>query len=394
MPFVGSVLYEGNQEIKDNTKKDWYEYNKDMQKTAKRGPHSIPMLIGADAVHGQSHVKGTTIFPHNLALGCTRNSQLVEKIGAITATETAATGVNFMFAPCLDIASDVRWGRTYESFGSDAQLVNELGSAFVKGAKSTGTGMVTSVKHFVAAGATQFGTGRNIVPQTKTVEYFQSKGETKGAFQSKVTHLSVKDRKLAEEKGELPKVSTPLDRGDAKLSQTELMTKHMLPYWGAVRAGTHSVMASYSSVNGVLAHKNKELLQYLKNDTVGMNFEGFVITDYAGIDMIDDDFKKALPDAVNAGIDMIMLPGTKYACRPWSTADKCPTAHTYLTDVIAHVQDGKISEDRIDDAVFRILKAKIASGVMDRPLADESWLNKVGSSEHREIARQAVQQST
>merc|ERR1719482_2288835 len=394
MPFVGSVLYEGNQEIKNNQKKDWFDYNVEMQKTSKKGPHGIPMLVGCDSVHGQSHVKGTTIFPHNIALGCSRNATLIQKLGELAAIETAATGVNFMFAPCLDIASDIRWGRTYESFGSDAQLVNELGSAFVKGAKSTGTGMVTSVKHFVAAGATQFGTGRNIVPQTKTVEYFQSKGETKGAFQSKVTHLSVEDRKLAEEKGELPKVSTPLDRGDAKLSQTELMTKHMLPYWGAVRAGTHSVMASYSSVNGVLAHKNKELLQYLKNDTVGMNFEGFVITDYAGIDMIDDDFKKALPDAVNAGIDMIMLPGTKYACRPWSTADKCPTAHTYLTDLIAHVQDGRISEDRIDDAVFRILKAKIASGVMDRPLADESWLNKVGSSDHREIARQAVQQST
>jgi len=124
-----------------------------------------------------------------------------------------------------------------------------------------------------------------------------------------------------------------------------------------------------------------------------MNFEGFVITDYAGIDALDDDYKVALPAAINAGIDMVMLPGTKYACKPWSTKE-CPTGHDYLTQMIKHVQDGKIKESRIDDAVFRILKAKIESGVYDNPIPDASWLVSVGSSTHREIARQAVQQST
>jgi beta-glucosidase len=310
----------------------------------------------------------------------------VEEVGRIAAKESAATGVNFIFAPCLDIAQDIRWGRTYESFGQDAQLVNELGSAYITGAKTSGTGMITSVKHFVAAGATEYGTGRNIVPQTKIVEYFEK---------DKIQALKVHERKLMETDGKLPQITTPLDRGNAKLSQQELMTKHMLPYWGAVRAGTHSVMTSYSSVNSMLMHKNKELLDYLKGNSFGgMNFEGFVITDYAGIDMIDKDYKKGLPTAINAGIDMVMLPGTKYACRPWSDADKCPSAHDYLTEMIKQVQAGHIKEERIDDAVFRILRAKIESGVYDKPIPDQHWLVDVGSEKHREVARQAVQQGT
>merc|ERR1719498_1697855 len=188
----------------------------------------------------------------------------------------------------------------------------------------------------------------------------------------------------------LPILTTPLDRGNAKLSQSELFNKHMLPYWGAVRAGTHSVMTSYSSVNDVLMHKNKELLDYLKGNSFGgMNFEGFVITDYAGIDMIDKDYKKGLPTAINAGIDMVMLPGTKYACRPWSDAESCPTAHDYLTQMITEVQNNNIPQERVDDAVSRIIKAKIESGVYDNPIPYASWLMDVGASRHREIARQA-----
>merc|ERR1719161_3073975 len=140
-------------------------------------------------------------------------------------------------------------------------------------------------------------------------------------------------------------------------------------------------------------HKNKELLDYLKGRTFGgMNFEGFVITDYAGIDMIDKDFKKALPEAINAGIDMVMLPGTKYACRPWNDAERCPTAHDYLTEMITQVQNGNISESRVDDAAFRILKAKIESGVYDEPIPDSYWpgmlvLTSTGSSHGKQCSK-------
>lgn len=383
VPFMGAVLYEGNQDIGGNTKQAWYDHNEDLQRRAKTGPHGIPMLIGSDSVHGHSHVRGSTIFPHNIALGCSQNKSLVKEVGRLAAVESAATGVNFMLAPCLDVATDIRWGRTYESFGQDPQLVNELGSAFVEGAHRAGTGMITSAKHFVAAGATAYGTGRMEVPQTRTVEMMQN-----------LKPLTEKERRRLEESSQLKKIRMPLDRGDAELSHSALFTKHMVPYWGAVRAGTHSVMASYSSVNGVLNHKNKELLQYLKGGTYGgMNFQGFVVSDYGGVDMIDPDFDVALPEAINAGIDLVMLPGTKHGCRPWSSADKCPTAQRFVTDIIKHVQQGKISMDRINDAVSRILKAKINSGVYSNPMPDKSWLDYVGSPAHRALAREAVQQS-
>merc|ERR1719160_784268 len=164
LPFVGSVLYSGNHRIGDNSKKDWYAYAQKLQETALAGPHGVPIFIGSDSVHGQSHLKGTTIFPHNINLGCSRNKTLVEKVARATAFESAATGINYIFAPCLDIAQDVRWGRTYESFSQDPQIVNELGAAFIEGAQSTDTGMLTSAKHFIAAGATQYGTGYFIAP--------------------------------------------------------------------------------------------------------------------------------------------------------------------------------------------------------------------------------------
>eukprot|EP00746_Dinoflagellata_sp_MGD_P000800 gnl/MRDRNA2_/MRDRNA2_101456_c0_seq1.p1 gnl/MRDRNA2_/MRDRNA2_101456_c0~~gnl/MRDRNA2_/MRDRNA2_101456_c0_seq1.p1 ORF type:complete len:697 (-),score=117.38 gnl/MRDRNA2_/MRDRNA2_101456_c0_seq1:195-2000(-) len=380
---MGAVLYEGNQDIGGNVKEAWYDHNEDLQRRAKTGPHGIPMLIGSDSVHGHSHVRDTTIFPHNIALGCSQNKTLVKEVARVSAIESAATGVNFMFAPCLDVVNDIRWGRTYESFGQDPQLVNELGGAFIEGANGAGTGMITSAKHFVGAGGTDYGTGRLEIPQTRTVEMMQN-----------LKPLSDVQRRKLTDSGSLTKVRMPLDRGDAQLTHSALFTKHMVPYWGAVRAGTHAVMASYSSVNGVLNHQNKELLQYLKGGTFGgMNFQGFVVSDYGGVDMIDPNFDIALPEAVNAGIDMVMLPGTKNGCRPWSSSDRCPTAQSFVTDIIKHVQSGKISMSRIDDAVSRIIKAKLDSGVYNSPMPDSSWLDSIGSAAHRSIAREAVQQS-
>lgn len=383
VPFMGAVLYEGDQDLGGNTKQAWYDNNEELQFRAKTGPHGIPMLIGSDSVHGHSHIRDTTIFPHNIALGCSQNKSLLKEVARVSAIESAATGVNFMFAPCLDVVTDIRWGRTYESFGQDPQLVNELGGAFIEGARGAGTGMITSAKHFVAAGGTDYGSGRVEVPQTRTVETMQN-----------LKPLSDVQRRKLTESGDLTKVRMPLDRGDAQLSHSTLFTKHMVPYWGAVRAGTHSVMASYSSVNGVLNHQNKELLAYLKGGTFGgMNFQGFVVSDYGGVDMIDPNFDIALPEAINAGIDMVMLPGTKNGCRPWSSAEKCPTAQSFVTDIIKHVQHGTISMARIDDAVSRIIKAKLDSGVYTNPMPDKSWLDTIGSPAHRAIAREAVQQS-
>merc|ERR1719428_1760829 len=311
LPFVGAVLYSGNHQIGQNHKEDWYNFAKLLQDQAANGPHGVPIFIGSDSVHGQSHLKKTTIFPHNINLGCSKNKTLVEKVAKATAKESAATGVNYIFAPCLDVVQDVRWGRTYESFSQDPQIVNELGSVFVEGAQSVDTGMLTSAKHFVAAGATKYGTGYFIEPE----EVQAIKDDMRAKFQKQHPNRNLKHFDPKVEFDKLPR--KPLDRGDAKLDHEELFTKHMLPYWGAVSAGTGSVMTSYSSVNGVPNHANAELLGYLKGSQ-GMNFDGFVITDYAGIDMIDRDYSKALPRAINAGIDMVMLPGTPTGCTPWS----------------------------------------------------------------------------
>merc|ERR1719160_838027 len=210
LPFVGSVLYSGNHRIGDNSKKDWYAYAQKLQETALAGPHGVPIFIGSDSVHGQSHLKGTTIFPHNINLGCSRNKTLVEKVARATAFESAATGINYIFAPCLDIVQDVRWGRTYESFSQDPQLVNELGAAFVQGAQSVDSGMLTSAKHFVAAGATSWSTGQFIEPEEVTA----IKVEMIAKQHKKDPHTPKKwEPKLNFYK--LPR--KPLDRGDAKL---------------------------------------------------------------------------------------------------------------------------------------------------------------------------------
>jgi beta-glucosidase len=264
--------------------------------------------------------------------------------------------------------------------------VNELGSAFVTGAQSVDTAMLTSAKHFIAAGATKYGTGYFIKPEM-TAELKDKKREK---YQKEHPHWNLKhyDPKVKFE--ELPR--QPLDRGDAHLNQKELYTKHMIPYWGAVSAGTGSIMTSYSSVNGVPSHANAELLQYLKGDK-GMNYQGFVITDYAGIDMIDRNYSIALPKAINAGIDMVMLPGTTSGCNPWLDG-VCPTAMSFIKDMIKHVGEGRIAEDRVNDACKRVLMAKKRHGLFKQPLAPKELLNKVGSQEHRQLAREAAQQGT
>merc|ERR1719217_783470 len=224
IPFLGSVLFDGNREVGQNTPEDWHKFNKKLQHQAAAGPHKIPLLIGADMVHGNSHMKDTTIFPHNIALGCSQNKTLVHQVGRATAIESAAAGVNFMFAPCLDIVSDIRWGRTYESFGQDPQWVNELGSAFVEGTRDIDAGMITSAKRFVASGANTFNTGREYTKRTRTVELFRNPPA-----------LS------KEKKKDPPEVKSLLDRGDAKLSHEDLFTRHMVPYWGAIKSGVASV---------------------------------------------------------------------------------------------------------------------------------------------------------
>merc|ERR1719316_892029 len=258
---VGSVFFGGNDSPGDDGPTSWHTRANQLQREAlSTAPHHIPIFIGVDTIHGMSHMRSATIFPHNIALGCTRNEKLLEKIGKITAKESGAVDVNWGFAPCVALATDIRWGRIYESFGQDPDLVGRMAGAYVRGANSVQKPFVTCGKHFVGDGGARYGTGR---------------------------------------------IGKPVDRGDWKGSLEELRETHMKPYEYLVKAGVKSIMASYSSVNGELMHGNGNLIQ---NELKGrMGFKGFVSSDYNAVNALHRNYHVAVAKGINAGIDQIML---------------------------------------------------------------------------------------
>ncbi len=337
---LGSVLSGGDSDPADgNSLEAWTDMYDRYQKIALKSRLGIPILYGVDAVHGHNNVLGATIFPHDIGLGCTRDADLVEKIGQITAQEVRATGINWAFAPCVAVPQDIRWGRTYEGFSEDPKLVRELGAAEVRGLQGTGLddpdAVLACAKHYVGDGATTFGTGTG------------------------PNHL--------------------LDQGDMSIDEATLRKIHLQGYLSTIDAGVASVMPSYSSWNGLKDSANKKLLTDILKQELG--FEGIVISDYNAIDQINKDYKQAIEASINAGMDMAMVTG-QY--------------HQYIEDLKALVQEGKVPMSRIDDAVTRILRVKYAMGLMDKkrsPLADRSLQATFGSPEHRNVARQAVRES-
>ena len=338
--FLGSVLSGGNSDPKEgNTLQAWNDMYARYQRQALQTRLRIPLLYGVDAVHGHNNVIGAVVFPHNIALGATRNADLVQKIGEITAREVRATGTQWAFAPCIAVPQDERWGRTYEGFSEDPALVSEMGAAAVRGLQGADLGAPTSVlacaKHYAGDGGTAFGTG------------------TIGA------------------KG--------LDQGDTQVDEATLRKIHLSPYQPAIDAGVGSIMPSYSSWNGQKVSGHKRLLtDVLKTE---MGFEGFLISDYRAVEQLDPDFKTAIEKAINAGMDMAMVP------------DHYPEFITLLKEL---AQEGRVPMARIDDAVLRILRVKFAMGLMDedaRLFATAADQEAFGSEEHRAVAREAVRQS-
>jgi beta-glucosidase len=343
--FVGSVLSGGDSDPKTNTVEDWGAMYEDIQAHALKTRLRIPLLYGVDAVHGHSNVIGATVFPHNVALGATRDAKLIEQIGRLTALEVRATGINWAFAPCVAVPRDERWGRAYEGFGEDPALVAELGEAQVRGMQGSNLNAPTSVlacaKHYVGDGGTTFGTG---IPNAS---------EPGGRY--------------------------PLDQGDTQLSEADLRRIHMQGYITAIRAGVATIMPSYSSWNGEKVSGNKHLMtDVLKKD---LGFEGFLISDYNALDQLPGDRRAQTKLSVNAGMDMIMVP------------QKYKETYAALLDL---GKTGEIPMARIDDAVLRILRVKYAMGLMEpgrSPLADKSLQASFGSAAHREVARRAVRES-
>ncbi|MEV0429798.1 glycoside hydrolase family 3 N-terminal domain-containing protein [Micromonospora sp. NPDC050495] len=327
---LGSILSGGGSAPTPNTATAWADMYDGFQRGALATPLGIPMIYGVDAVHGHNNVYGATIFPHNIGLGATRDPALVQQIGQAVAEEIAGTGVDWDFAPCLCVARNDRWGRTYESFGETPDLPSSL-STLVTGLQGANLGGPTSVlataKHYVGDGGTTGGD----------------------------------------------------DQGDTVLSEADLRAIHLPPFQAAVQRGVGSVMISYSSWNGVKLHGNRYLITTVLKGELG--FSGFVVSDWNGIDQIDGaaGFTAAeVSAAINAGIDMVMVP----------TAWK-----TFLSTLRAEVQNGHVPMSRIDDANRRILTKKFELGLFERPYTDRSWTPTVGSATHRALARQAVRQS-
>ena len=302
------------------------------------GEPAIPTIWGTDAVHGHTNVKQATIFPHNIALGATRDADLVRRIGAATATEIEVTGIDWNFSPTVAIARDDRWGRTYESYSENPELVAELGAALVEGLQGTpgaddylGQGrVIATAKHFFADGGTDQG----------------------------------------------------VDQGDVNGDIDTLKSIHVVPYPAAIAAGTETIMASFNSINGVKMHGNKELLTDVLRGELG--FEGLVVGDWNAHGQIEGCTVSDCPEALLAGLDIYMVP------------DDWKELHANL---VTQVQDGTVPMARIDEAVTRVLLVKHHAGLLGadavkpsaRPNAGD--YNKLGFSSHRDIAREAVAKS-
>jgi len=347
---LGSVLSGGGSVPDPNTPEAWADMVDEFQEAALETRLGIPLLYGVDSVHGHGNLYGATVFPHNIGLGATRDPQLLRRIGEITAEETRASGPNWAFAPCVCVAREDRWGRTYESFGEDPRLVRSLetvidGLQGKPGQLDRPDRVLATAKHYAGDGLTTFGTGEG--------DY-------------------------------------TVDQGIDEVSRDEFARLALSPYPTAVRKHhVGSVMPSFSSVdwtedglgNPVKMHANRELItDVLKGE---MGFDGIVVSDWRGIHQIPGDFATQVETAVNAGIDMFMEPTTTEAVG----------YQQFIETLVGLVEDGSVPMARIDDAVSRILTAKFELGLFEHPMTDRRNIDRIGSKQHRAVARRAVSES-
>lgn len=349
---LGSVLSGGGSVPTPNTPTAWADMVDRYQRAALQSRLHIPLLYGIDTVHGDGNMYGATVFPHNIGLGATRDPALVADVEHVAASETRSTGPQWAFAPCICVARDDRWGRTYESFGEDPALVEQMETAIDglqggPGQLADNDRVLATAKHFAGDGLTTYGTGSN--------------DQTTGNY--------------------------PIDQGVDQVDRATFDRLALAPYVPAVQqhhVGT--VMPSYSDVQFVgdttrtNMHGNRDLITgWLKGKE---GFDGFVISDYNGIDHIQPGpgttFEQRVVLGVNAGIDMFMQP-SNFA-----------EFEAALTDA---VNTGQVTMARIDDAVSRILTKKFELGLFEHPYTDRTHLPEVGDAAHRAVARKAVQES-
>lgn len=299
------------------------------------GGPAIPMMWATDAIHGHNNIVGATIFPHNIGLGATRDADLVRRIGEATATEIAATGIDWAFAPTIAVARDDRWGRIYESFSEDPALVGRLGAASVIGLQGRSAPDVGISQAHVLA----------------TAKHFFGDGGTNGR-----------------------------DQGDASGTEADLLRIHARPYPPAIQAGAQVVMASFSSVNGQKMHGSKAYLTGLLKEKMG--FDGLVVGDWNAHGQIPGCTNSNCPQALLAGLDIYMV------AEEWKPL---------YANLLAQVRAGTIPMARVDDAVRRILRVKMRYGLFEKPKPSARALagkfELIGAPAHRAIAREAVRKS-
>jgi len=335
--YIGGILSGGGgYPDGNNNAAGWAGMVHGYQDAALATPLAIPVIYGVDAVHGHSNLSGAVIFPHNIGLGATRNPELVEEIGRITAKEMISTGIYWNYAPVLAVARDIRWGRTYEAYSETTDLVTELSTAMLLGLQGDDLADPLTVlgtpKHFVGDGGTAYETS--------------------------------------------PQEGGLLDRGVTELDEATLREIHLAPYIPIIENGARSIMISYSSWLDTRMHGQAYLIQDVLRDELG--FQGFIVSDWGGVDDVAPEYYDAVVQSVNAGIDMNMVPYDY---------------ERFIETMLLAVENGDITMARIDEAVSNILRVKFEMGLFDRPYGDESLQETVGSAEHRALAREAVSQS-
>lgn len=300
------------------------------------GGVSIPIIWGSDAVHGHNNVIGATLFPHNIGLGASNNPALIEKIGTVTAKEMRVTGIDWTFAPTLAVTQNDRWGRTYESYSEKPEIVEAYGEAMVKGLQGhVGSDGFLDVDHVVA-----------------TAKHFVADGGTKDGD----------------------------DQGDAQVPEKELADIHAAGYYGALRSGVQTAMASFSSWNGNKMHGSKHMLTDVLKGRLG--FDGLIVGDWNGHGQVPGCTNASCPIAINAGLDLFMT------IEEWKEL---------YANTLEQVKTGVIPMARLDDAVSRILRVKIRAGLFEKGKPSERGVagqdGIIGNDDHRTVARQAVRES-
>ena len=311
----------------------WRKIVDGFQQASLESPSGIPFIYGQDDVHGVNYCVNAVYFPHNIGIGAANDEELTYKMGQITADEAKICHMMWNFSPVVAQSADPRWGRTYESYGSDLEMIRRLSTAYTKGLIDKG--LVACAKHFFADGNVVYGTG---------------------------------------EQGATPML---IDRGDAKLTEAEI-SELLKVYQAQIDAGVQTIMISHSSLNGVKMHENKEYIMKLKNE---MGFKGFIVSDWGSVENITgSSYKEKIIKSVNAGIDMLM------------EAERYEEARRIIIDA---VKNKEISEERVNDAVSRIVKVKKDAGLFEDPMLTEMKTDQTetGSLEYRKVAEQLVEKS-